>query len=207
MDSTSVGGEENTVPHYDDSIGEDLLTLGKDLSSSTSMFDESNVSGSMSHENVFNTSYMEKSVAYFAQENAAEFSVSEYLSPDLIEHERLAKSCACCLCQLREKNGCALDVCIRKHPNAMRCQQLQTKNSVCSACMDSMTLISDRTKTKTKHYRCIDHSCSEVLKTKSALHKHYLKHLKCKMYFCDICSKAYNSIGALKTHERSHAKK
>lgn len=204
MGSTSVGGDENTNSHFLDSIGEDLLELAKDLSSSSSMFDESNVSESTTHTNVFNTTFMQQTVAYFAGEAASEFSIAEYLSPDLIEHERLTESCSCCLCQLRHKNGCALDVCVRNHPDAVRCQRLRTNNAVCSACMDSMILISNQT--KAKHYRCIDDSCAEVLKTKASLRNHYLKHLKCKMYTCDFCSKTYNSIRALKTHGRSHAK-
>lgn len=170
------------------------------------MFEDSIESELVSqYENVFNTLYMQQAVDYFAQENACEFSIAEYLPHDLIHSEQLENSCSCCLCQLREKNGCTLDVCIRKHPNAVRCQHLQTRNSVCDACMDSMVSISK--KTKTKHYQCIDSSCQEVFKPMSSLRNHYLKHLKCKMYFCNFCSKSYNTIRALRTHERSHVNK
>lgn len=205
MGSAFIGDNKSIVSHYDDSIGEDLLALARDLSSSSSMFDDSIASESVSYESVFNTSYMQQAIEYFAQENACEFSIAEYLSPELIENEQLEDSCSCCLCQLCEKNGSTLDVCIRKHPDTVRCQKLQTKGAVCNACMDSMVLISKRN--KTKHYRCIDKSCHETFKTLSSLRNHYLKHLKCKMYFCDFCSKTYNTLRDLRIHERSHANK
>lgn len=188
--------------YIDDSMTTNLLELAGELSSSSSIFDDSNVERDTSYENVFNTPFMLQSVDYFAHENAAEFSVDEYLPPDWTEHGRLDDSCTCCLCRLREKNGCELDVCIRKHPGSVQCQQFRTTNSVCDACMESMTLISKRA--KANHYRCIDDSCSGTFKIHS-LRTHYLNHLKCKMYFCSFCPKSYNSVRSLKTHERSHA--
>lgn len=174
------------------------------MSSSSSLLDESSVSDPISYKVVFNSSYMQQAVAYFAQENASDFSINEYLSPDLIEHQQ-PTHCSCCLCQLREKNGCTLDVCIRKHPSTMQCQQIKSKNPVCSVCMDSMTLITKRL--KNKMYCCIADSCAETLKTLPWLRSHYLKHLKVKWYTCGICEKGYNKKHALKTHERGHVKK
>lgn len=204
MDSTPIGADQSIISQYDDSIGGDLLALARDLSSSSSLLNDSTEAESMpQHQNVFNTSYMQQAVEYFAQENASEFSIAEFLSPELIASTQIEESCSCCLCQLREKNGCTLDVCIRKHPDAVRCQQLQTKGAVCNACLDSMVLISKRS--KTKQYRCIDRSCRDEFKKSSSLRDHYLKHLKCKMYFCDFCSKTCQTLRALRTHERGHA--
>lgn len=200
-----IGSGESLFSQYDDSIGNALLELAKDLSSSSSMFENSTASEPMPYEYIFNTPYMQQTVEYFAQEYACEFSIDEYLSPELLEYERVKKVCTCCCCKLREKNGCTLDACIRKHPREVHCQQLQTKGAICNACIDSMVLISKRTKTKL--YRCIDNSCEDVFKTVPSLRNHYLEHLKCKMYFCNFCSNSYNTIRGLRTHERSHAKK
>lgn len=206
MDGDGSADFQPDVSYIDDSFGGELLELARDFSSSSSMMDDSNVSTSpSSYENIFNTLYMQQSVAYFAQETASEFSIGEYLPADLFESvPPVDDCCSCCLCKLREKNGCTLDVCIQKHPDLVECQQLRTKNAVCNACMDSMTLISRGT--GAKQIRCIDDSCSEVFKALRSLRSHYLKHLKCKMYFCGICDKTYSSIKSLKAHERGHAK-
>lgn len=154
------------------------------------------------YQNIYHTLYMEGSVKFHAKRRDRAFSISEYLPND----------CSCCLCKLRNENGDSHDFCIRKHPLDESCQRGEPRRknnqlkycaqTVCNACMSSMTLLSR--KSKTKKHKCIFDSCTIQSKSLAALQNHFAKHLKTKLFVCTICEKDYCSKSGLKSHERKH---
>lgn len=155
-------------------------------------------------ENVFNTSFMKTVVSYFAQENAHEFSITEYLPENAIDS--VEKSCDCCLCKLSKGQG-DVEYCIQRHPEKKLCNNELDMHvqTVCDNCLDAMILNCE--KNRAKMYKCTMNQCSQELRTLSALRNHLLKHFNVKNFVCCVCEKGYCSRISLCRHQRIHLRR
>lgn len=201
----SVPSNGNSTDYSIHGLFNESNNMHRTSSNSSSTFYDSNKSH-VSHfnnpENVFNTSFMKTVVGYFAESNAREFSINEYLSPIAIES--VAKNCDCCLCKLSIEHSIEHEFCIKKNPYGDHCTNELDSNvqTVCDNCMDAMVYTSK--KTEIKRFKCGIIGCSAQLKTVCSIRSHFLNHFHIKNFVCCLCEKGYCTRMSLCNHQRNH---